>query len=96
MSNDKLNYKIVNFNTSYDSLLKVIKKTGDKIKIAKACNLYSKLHRLETGLKKQMQKIEELLEEQNLDNSEPLDPSHTDTQSDYSDASEDNSIQLHF
>lgn len=88
MSNDKLNYKIVNFNSSYDSLLKVIKKTGDKIKIAKACNLYSKLHRLEIGLKKQMEKIEELLEDQDVDT---IDANHTETESDFN-----NSIEIRF
>ena len=99
MSNDKINYKIVDFNGSYNNLLKVIKKTGDKNKIAKACNLYSKLHRLEIGLKKQMEKIEELLEEDS-DNSlnKSISPEHTDTESDYSNASVDtkNSIEVRF
>lgn len=95
MSNDKINYKIVDFNGSYNNLLKLIKKTNDKNKIAKACNLYSKLHRLETGLKKQMEKIEELLDEQNEPSSiSPLsiDPDHTESENDYS----DNSIEVRF
>lgn len=95
MSNDKINYKIVDFNGSYNNLLKVIKKTGDKNKIAKACNFYSKLHRLEIGLKKQMEKIEELLDE---DSEVSINPEHTDTESDYSSASVDtkNSIEVRF
>ena len=54
MSNDKINYKIVDFNGSYNNLLKLIKKSGDKNKTAKACNMYSKLYKLELGLKKQI------------------------------------------
>lgn len=93
MSNDKINYKIVDFNSSYNNLLKVIKKTGDKNKIAKACNFYSKLHKLEIGLKKQMEKIEELLDED-----KSISADHTDTESDYTDASIDgnNSNEVKF
>ena len=100
MSNDKINYKIIDFNSSYNNLLKLIKKTGDKNKIAKACNLYSKLHRLEIGLKKQMEKVEELLEEDNEDNSsnKSISADHTDTESDHSSASTEtkNSIEVKF
>jgi hypothetical protein len=99
MSNDKINYKIVDFNGSYNNLLKVIKKTGDKNKIAKACNLYSKLHRLEIGLKKQIEKIEELLEEDSDNSSnKSISADHTDTENDYSNASVDtkNSIEVRF
>lgn len=93
MSNDKINYKIFDFKTSYNNLLILIKKTHNKDKIAVACNLYSKLHRLEIGLKKQMEKIEVLLEDENN-----IDADHTDTESDYSDASIEttNSIEVKF
>jgi len=86
MSNDKINYKIVDFNGSYNNLLKLIKKSRDKNKTAKACNMYSKLYKLELGLKKQIEKIEELLEDSEVS----ISANHTDTESDYSDASLDN------
>ena len=100
MSNDKINYKIIDFNGSYNNLLKVIKKSGDKNKTAKACNMYSKLYKLEIGLKKQIEKIEELLEEDSEVNSsnKSISANHTDTESDYSSASTDtkNSIEVKF
>ena len=94
MSNDKINYKIIDFNGSYNNLLTLIKKTGDKNKTAKACNMYSKLHRLETGLKKQMEKIEKLLNEDNMmdTSSEELDPNYSETENDTS----SNNIEVKF
>lgn len=89
------NYKIINFNKSYDKILKIMRISNDKNHIITACNIYTKLNKLELQLKKQFEKLEELYKNHNKFT---IDPNYTDTEEDYTDTSVDTkkSIEVKF